>query len=103
LTVATGTGTTATVYAFTTSTAAGTITVSNLGVTNTIYMKGTAGAANAISLVAPSSAATGTIAKYLVTAVDVFGNKVSGLTVNATVAGAAVAATGLQPQLRQQP
>ena len=95
LAVATGTGTTATVYAFTTTTAAGTVTVSNLGVTNTIYLKGTAGAANAISLVSPSAAAVGTIAKYVVSAVDVFGNKVSGLTVNATVAGATVAATGV--------
>jgi hypothetical protein len=93
--VATGTGNTATVYAYTTSVAAGTVIVSNGGVTNTIYMKGTAGAANAISLVGPSSVASGTVATYTFTAVDAFGNKVSGLAIAATVAGAAVAATGL--------
>ena len=93
--VATGTGNTATVYAYTTSVAAGTVTVSNGGVTNTIYMKGTAGAANAISVVAPSAVASGTVATYTFTAVDAFGNKVSGLAINATVAGATVASTGL--------
>ena len=93
--VATGTGNTATVYAYTTSVAAGTVTVSNGGVTNTIYMKGTAGAANAVSVAAPSAVASGTVATYTFTAVDVFGNKVSGLAINATVAGATVASTGL--------
>jgi hypothetical protein len=93
--IGTGTGNTATVYAYTTSVAAGTVTVSNGGVTNTIYMKGTAGAANAVSVVGPSSVASGTVATYTFTAVDAFGNKVSGLAIAATVAGATVAATGL--------
>jgi hypothetical protein len=93
--IATGTGNTVTVYAYTTSVAAGTITVSNGGVTNTIYMKGTAGAASAVSVVAPLAVASNTVATYVFTAVDVFGNKVSGLAINATVAGATVASTGL--------
>jgi len=93
--VATGTGNTATVYAYTTSVATGTITVANGGVINTIYMKGTAGAASAVSMVAPSAVVSGTVATYTFTAVDVFGNKVSGLAINTTVAGATVAATGL--------
>lgn len=86
--IAVGTGTTATVYAYTTTTAAGSIVVSNQGVTNTIYMKGNAGAANAIVLAGPSALAGGTTGTYVVSAFDAFGNKVSGLSVNMTVAGA---------------
>jgi hypothetical protein len=86
--IAVGTGTTATVYAYTTTTAAGSIVVSNQGVTNTIYMKGTAGAAHTILLGGPSALAGGTTGTYTVAAFDVFGNKVSGLSVNMTVAGA---------------
>ncbi|CAB4185291.1 hypothetical protein UFOVP1119_26 [uncultured Caudovirales phage] len=93
LTVPVGTGTTATVYAFNTSTTAGSVTISNLGVTNTVYVKGTTGAANNVTLTGPSSASAGTVATYIATVTDVFGNLVSGETVTATIAGGVVNGT----------
>ena len=93
ISVPVGTGTTATVYAFNTSTTAGSITISNLGVTNTVYVKGTAGAANNVTLSGPSYASAGTVATYVATVADVFGNLVSGETVTATIAGGVVNGT----------
>jgi hypothetical protein len=90
LTIATGTGTTATFYVYTKTTAVGTVVVSNQGTTLTYYVQGTAGKINTLSLSAPASAAAGTKTDIVVTATDVFGNKVSGKSITATV----FAATG---------
>jgi hypothetical protein len=85
LTVATGTGTTATFYVYTKTTAIGTVVITNGPVTLTYYVQGTAGLINNLSVSAPASGAAGTKQDILVTATDVFGNKVSGKSLTATV------------------
>jgi hypothetical protein len=85
LTVATGTGTTATFYVYTKTTAIGTVVITNGPVTVTYYVQGTAGAVNNLSVSAPASGAAGTKQDILVTATDVFGNKISGASITATV------------------
>lgn len=90
LTVATGTGETATFYVYTKTTAVGTVVVSNQGTTFTYYVQGTAGAIHTLSASAPSSAPAATSQDILVTATDVFGNKVAGK----VIAGRVFAAQG---------
>ena len=90
ITIATGTGTTATFYVYTKTTAVGTVVVTNQGTTLTYYVQGTAGLINNLTVSAPASAAAGTKTDIVVTATDVFGNKVSGKSLTATV----FAATG---------
>jgi hypothetical protein len=85
LTVATGTGTTATFYVYTKTTAIGTVVITNGPVTVTYYVQGTAGLINNLTVSAPASGAAGTKQDVLVTATDVFGNKVSGKSLTATV------------------
>ena len=85
LTVATGTGTTATFYVYTKTTAIGTVVITNGGTTLTYYVQGTAGLINNLTVSAPASGAAGTKQDILVTATDVFGNKVSGKSLTATV------------------
>jgi len=85
LTVATGTGTTATFYVYTKTTAIGTVVINNGGTTLTYYVQGTAGLINNLSVVAPTAGAAGTKQDITVTATDVFGNKVSGKSLTATV------------------
>jgi hypothetical protein len=75
--IATGTGTTADIFVFTKTTKTGSVAVTADGVTTTYFVKGTAGALNAIKVDAPT-AALGTTAKVSVTGTDVFGNPVSG-------------------------
>ena len=100
LTVATGTGTTATFYVYTKTTAIGTVTVTNQGTTFTYYVQGTAGLINNLSVSAPTAGAAGTKQDILVTATDVFGNKISNASITATVFAAtavldsAIATTG---------
>jgi hypothetical protein len=81
LDIATGTGTTASFKAYTKTTKVGKIavTVGSAAAVN-YYVKGAAGALNAIALSAPT-AALGTTAKVTATGTDVFGNAVSGATV----------------------
>jgi hypothetical protein len=81
LDIATGTGTTAAFKVYTKTTKVGKVVVT-VGAANpvTYYVKGTAGALNAITLSAPT-AALGTTAKVTATGTDVFGNAVSGATV----------------------
>jgi hypothetical protein len=105
LSIATGTGTTATFYVYTKTTAIGTVVITNGGTTLTYYVQGTAGKINTLTVSAPASGAAGTKQDILVTATDVFGNKVSapttGTSITATVFAAtatldsATAATGL--------
>jgi hypothetical protein len=85
LTVATGTGTTATFFVYTKTTAIGTVVITNGPVTVTYYVQGTAGLINNLSVSAPASGAAGTKQDILVTATDVFGNKISGASIAATV------------------
>ena len=85
LTVVTGTGTTATFYVYTKTTAVGTVTISNQGTTFTYYVQGTAGKINALTVSAPTSGAAGTKQDITVTATDTFGNKVSGKSITAIV------------------
>lgn len=81
LSIATGTGTTAGFRVYTKTTKVGKVVVTVGAATPvTYYVKGTAGALNAIALTAPT-AALGTTAKVTATGTDVFGNVVSGATV----------------------
>lgn len=85
ITIATGTGTTATFYVYTKTTAVGTVVVSNQGTTLTYYVQGTAGLINNLTVSAPANGAAGTKQDIVVTATDVFGNKISGKSLTATV------------------
>jgi hypothetical protein len=85
LTVATGTGQTATFYIYTKTTAIGTVVITNGPVTLTYYIQGTAGLINNLTVSAPASGAAGTKQDIVVTATDAFGNKVSGKEITATV------------------
>ena len=85
LTIATGTGNTATFFVYTKTTAIGTVVINNGGTTLTYYVQGTAGKINNLTVSAPSAGAAGTKQEILVTATDVFGNKVSGKSITATV------------------
>jgi hypothetical protein len=85
LTIATGTGTTATFYVYTKTTAIGTVVINNGGTTLTYYVQGTAGKINTLTVSAPSAGAAGTKQDITVTATDTFGNKVSAKSITATV------------------
>ena len=85
LTIATGTGTTATFWVYTKTTAIGTVVINNGGTTLTYYVQGTAGKINNLTVSAPAAGAAGTKQDITVTATDVFGNKVSGKSITATV------------------
>ena len=85
LTIATGTGTTATFWVYTKTTAIGTVVITNQGTTLTYYVQGTAGKINNLTVSAPAAGAAGTKQDISVTATDVFGNKVSGKSLTATV------------------
>jgi hypothetical protein len=85
LTVATGTGQTATFFVYTKTTAIGTVVFTNGVNTTTYFVQGTVGKIHTLSVVAPASAASGTKQDVVVTALDTFGNKVSGKEITATV------------------
>jgi len=85
LTIATGTGTTATFFVYTKTTAIGTVVINNGGTTLTYYVQGTVGKINNLTVAAPSAGAAGTKQDILVTATDVFGNKISGASIAATI------------------
>jgi len=85
LTIATGTGTEATFYVYTKTTAIGTVVFTNGVNTTTFFVQGTVGKIHTLSVTAPASAAAGTKQDVVVTAVDTFGNKVSGKQITATV------------------
>jgi hypothetical protein len=85
LTIATGTGTTATFWVYTKTTAIGTVVITNGGTQLTYYVQGTAGKINNLTVSAPAAGAAGTKQDISVTATDVFGNKVSGKSITATV------------------
>jgi trimeric autotransporter adhesin len=85
LTIATGTGTTATFYVYTKTTAIGTVVINNGGTTLTYYVQGTAGKINTLTVSAPAAGAAGTKQDISVTATDTFGNKVSAKSITATI------------------
>lgn len=85
LTVATGTGTTATFFVYTKTTALGTVVFTNGVNTTTFFVQGTVGKIHTLTVTAPASAASGTKQDVIVTALDSFGNKVSGKNITATV------------------
>lgn len=86
----TGTGETATFFAFTKSTAGSTVTITNGGNSSTFYLKGTAGDKYNLESSVAASAATSSVVEYSVKVTDVFGNVVAGVTptvalVNSTI------------------
>jgi hypothetical protein len=68
-----------TFYARTTSTTAGTVTVTNDGNTSTFNVKGIAGKAYKVAYTGPSIASTGVAYSVTAKVTDMFGNPVSGL------------------------
>lgn len=84
-TISTGTGTTADVYVYTTTTETGSVSVTANGNTNVYYVKGTAGSAYNLAVVAPSVANLGGSVEIIATVTDVFGNAVTNATISSTV------------------
>jgi hypothetical protein len=84
----TSTGVASTVYAYTTSTEAGTVTVVNGSYSTIIYIKGTAGPAAKVIATIPGSVAVNTAPSISVSATDVFGNPVAGESIAVTLVGA---------------
>jgi hypothetical protein len=87
LTVATGTGVTATFWVYTKTTAIGTVVIANGGTTLTYYVQGTAGKVNTLSLASADAGTTSSVVTATATATDVFGNKVAGIGLTALVVG----------------
>jgi hypothetical protein len=84
-TISTGTGTTADVYVYTTTTETGTVVVTANNNTTTYYVKGTAGAAYNLFVVAPAVANLGATVELTATVTDVFGNAVTNASISSTV------------------
>jgi len=84
-TIPTGTGTTADVYVYTTTTETGTVAVTANGNTTTYYVKGTAGSAYNLTVVAPAVANLSAAVEVTAIVTDVFGNAVTGATISSTV------------------
>jgi hypothetical protein len=83
-----GTGTTATFYVYTKTTAIGSVAITNGGTTTTYYVQGTSDKINSITLTGVDSAPAGTSVTVTIGAVDVFGNKLSGKSISAIANGA---------------
>lgn len=84
-TIATGTGTTVDVYVYTTTTETGSVAVTANNATTTYYVKGTAGAAYNLAVVAPATANLSAAVEVTATVTDVFGNAVTNATISSTV------------------
>jgi len=84
-TIPTGTGTTADVYVYTTTTETGTVAVTANNNTTTYYVKGTAGPAYNLSVVAPLVANLAATVELTATVTDVFGNAVTNASISSTV------------------
>ena len=83
--VNTGSGTTATFYAFTTKTTTGSVVVTAGGSSSTYYLKGVAGPAYNLSVSVPTVAGLGSDVDFTATATDVFGNVVENATITTTL------------------
>ena len=88
LSINTGTGNTAELYVFTKTTATGSVVVTMGGNTTTYYVKGSAGSAYNLSVVAADTANVSSINKVYVKTTDAFGNPVVTTTPTITVIGA---------------
>jgi len=88
LSINTGTGTTADFYVFTKTVNAGTVVVTIGGNVTTYYVKGSAGSAYNLSVVAADTANVSSINKVYVKTTDAFGNPVVTSTPAITVIGA---------------
>ena len=88
-----GTGTTATFYVYTKTSAIGSVAITNGGTTTTYYVQGTVGKINALTFTGVDAAAAGTSVTLTVAATDVFGNKISGKGLTAIANGATLVAT----------
>jgi hypothetical protein len=95
LSINTGTGTTADFYVFTKTVNAGTVIVTIGGNTTTYYLKGSAGAAYNLSVVAADTANVSSINKVYVKTTDAFGNPVVTSTPAITVIGATAGAVSV--------
>jgi hypothetical protein len=82
------TGAAVTIYAYTTSTTTGSVTIKNGAYSTIVYVKGTAGPVAKISTSVPSAAAINTAPSISVSATDVFGNPVGGEEISVTIVGA---------------
>jgi len=80
-----GSGTTATFYAFTTKTTTGSVVVTVGGSSTTYYLKGVAGPAYNLNVVAPKVANLSATATVSATVTDVFGNAITDATISNTV------------------
>ena len=83
-----GTGTTATFYVYTKTTAVSSVSIANQGTTAVYYLQGTSTLIDKIAVTGVDSAPAGTSVTITATAQDVFGNKISGKTLNAIANGA---------------
>lgn len=83
--VNTGSGTTATFYAFTTKTTTGSVVVTAGGSSSTYYLKGVAGPAYNLSASVPTVAGLGSDVNFTATVTDVFGNVVENATISTTL------------------
>ena len=83
-----GTGTQATFYVYTKTTAVSSVSISNQGTTVVYYLQGTSTLIDRIAVTGVDSAPAGTSVTVTATAQDVFGNKISGKTLNAIANGA---------------
>jgi len=95
LSINTGTGTTADFYVFTKTVNAGTVVVTVGGNTTTYYIKGSAGAAYNLSVVAPDSVNISTVNKVYAKTTDVFGNPVVTTTPTITAINAVAGAVSV--------
>ena len=84
---ATSNGLAITVYAYTTSTAVGSVTVTNGAYSTIVYVQGTAGPASNVALSVPTSTSVGTIPTISALATDVFGNPVGSESISVTLLG----------------
>jgi hypothetical protein len=80
-----GSGTTVTFYAFTTKTTTGSVVVSTGGSSTTYYLKGVAGGAYNLSVVAPKVSTLSAASPLTATVTDVFGNAVTDASISNTV------------------
>jgi hypothetical protein len=83
-----GTGTQATFYVYTKTTAVSSVSIANQGTTAVYYLQGTSTLIDRIAVTGVDSAPAGTSVTVTATAQDVFGNKISGKTLNAIANGA---------------
>lgn len=80
-----GSGTTVTFYAFTTKTTTGSVVVSTGGSSTTYYVKGVAGSAYNLAVVAPRVSTLSATSPVTATVTDVFGNAVTDASISNVV------------------